>query len=465
MGKFFLAGKILEEKTTIEQKRRQDILTGGLYSLIIKLSLPLMLSNLIQTVYSLTDTYFVSMIGDEQVAAVGFVWPMVFMYMALGLGVSLGARGIISQRIGSGDDEGAAQASGQTISFMVVVSALLSILGIIFVPYILKLMGGTGTILSDGTSYSRIIIMGMPLMYAFFAYQTISQSEGNMMTPMYVLLFSIVLNIALDPIFILVLGWGVNGAAIATTISRFAALGPVIYLIYKNKNSCFSRSLKHMKMHKETIKEILKIGMPSGVGRVTSAIGFMVMNGFIISYGTYVMTAFVIGNRITSLVMMPVMGIGSAVTTIIGQNIGAQNIERAKQALKKTLVVAIGFAVIGVTILFFLKTQFIGLFTSTPEVIKSAVNYTNVVMLSLPLMAVFQSMSGFFIGTKHTMMSMTGDLARLWALRIPLILLFKFGFHMDEFAIWWPMLISNFLADSLYMIMYVSKKWQEPVIK
>jgi putative MATE family efflux protein len=449
----------------MEQKRRQDILTGGLYKLIIKLSLPLMLSNLIQTVYSLTDTYFVSMIGDEPVAAVGFVWPMIFMYMALGLGVSLGARGIISQRIGSGDNDGAAQASGQTISFMVIVSLVLSVLGIIFVPYILKLMGGTGTILTDGTSYSRIIIMGMPLMYTFFAYQTITQSEGNMMTPMYVLIFSIVLNIILDPIFILVLGWGVNGAALATTISRFAALGPVIYIIFKNKNSCFSRSLKYLKMHKETIVEILRIGMPSGVGRVTSAIGFMVMNGFIISYGTYVMTAFVIGNRITSLVMMPVMGIGSAITTIIGQNIGAQNIERAKSALKKTLVVAIGFSVIGVTILFFLKTQFIGLFTSTPEVIKSAINYTNVVMLSLPLMAVFQSLSGFFIGTKHTMMSMTGDLVRLWGIRIPLILLFKFVFHMDEYAIWWPMLLSNFLADSLFLIMYASKRWQRPVIK
>ena len=455
----------MKENTTIEQKRRQDILSGGLYKLIIKLSLPIMLSNLIQTIYSLTDTYFVSMIGDEPVAAVGFVWPMIFMYMALGLGVSLGARGIISQRIGSDDYEGAAQASGQTISFMVIASLALSILGIIFVPYILKLMGGSGTILSDGISYSRIIIMGMPLMYTFFAYQTITQSEGNMMTPMYVLIFSIVLNIILDPIFILVLDWGVKGAALATTISRFAALGPVVYMLLKNKNSIVSKSLKHLRMHKETIKEILKIGMPSGVGRVTSAVGFMVMNGFIISYGTYVMTAFVIGNRITSLVMMPVMGIGSAITTIIGQNIGAQNIERAKQTLKKTLVVSMGFSIIGITILLLLKTQFIGLFTSTPKVIESAVNYTNVVMISLPLMAVFQSMSGFFIGTKHTMISMAGDLARLWGIRIPLILLFKFGFHMDEYAIWWPMLLSNFLADILYLIMYISKRWQKKIIK
>jgi Na+-driven multidrug efflux pump len=161
--------------------------------------------------------------------------------------------------------------------------------------------------------------------------------------------------------------------------------------------------------------------------------------------------------------MMPAMGIGSATTTIIGQNMGAGNMQRTKDALKKTLIVALGFSVVGVLILMLLKAQMIGVFTDTQSVTESAINYTNMVVMALPLMAVFQAMSGFFIGTKHTMMSMTGDLVRLWGLRIPLILIFKFIFHMDEYAIWWPMLISNFLADILYMIMYYSKRWQRPI--
>ncbi len=454
---------IIEQNVEYNIKKRNEVLEGGLYKLIVKLSLPIMLSNLIQTVYSLTDTYFVSLIGDDPVAAVGFVWPVIFMYMALGLGVALGARGIISQRLGAGDLEGAEQASGQTLSFMMITSVVLSALGIIFLPDVLKLMGATGVIYEEGLSYARIIILGMPMMYAFFAFQTIKQSEGDMVTPMFILIFSVVLNIFLDPLFILTFDMGVNGAAIATTISRFVALGPVLFIILRNKESLISRAFKKLRIHGQTIKEILKVGMPSGIGRVTSAIGFMVMNGFILDYGNSVMTAFVIGNRITSLVMMPAMGIGSATTTIIGQNMGAGNMQRTKEALRKTLTVSLAFSVIGVTILMLLKKQMIGVFTDTELVTKSAINYTNMVVMALPLMAIFQAMSGFFIGTKHTMMSMTGDLVRLWGLRIPLILLFKFVFKMDEYAIWWPMLISNVLADILYMTMYFGKRWQRPI--
>ncbi len=446
-----------------ETVKSNKLLEGGLYKLIIKLSLPIMFSNLIQTVYSLTDTYFVSMIGDDPVAAVGFVWPVIFMYMALGLGIALGARGIISQRLGAGDDEGAVQASGQTMSFMMIASVVLSALGIIFLPGILKLMGATGVIYEQGLSYARIIILGMPMMYAFFSYQTIKQSEGDMVTPMIILVFSVVLNIALDPLFILVFNMGVDGAAIATTISRLAALGPVMYIIFKDKNGLVSRAFKKLSLHKKTVIEILKVGMPAGVGRVTSAVGFMVMNGFILNYGNSVMTAFVIGNKITSLVMMPVMGIGSAATTIIGQNVGAGNMDRTKEAIRKILIVALGFSVIGVAILMILKMPMIGVFTDTEAVMQSAINYTNIVVMALPLMAIFQSMSGFFIGTKHTLMAMSGDLVRLWGIRIPLILLFKYVFKMDEYAIWWPVLISNALTDMLYIIMYLSKRWQKPI--
>jgi putative MATE family efflux protein len=303
----------------------------------------------------------------------------------------------------------------------------------------------------------------MPMMYAFFAYQTIKQSEGDMVTPMLMLVFSVVLNIALDPLFIITFGWGVNGAAIATTIARLLALVPIVFVIALDKKGLATNSFKYLRPNRKTIKEILKIGMPSGIGRVTSALGFMVMNGFIYSYGSSVMTAFVIGNRITSLIMMPAMGIGSATTTIIGQNIGAGNIKRAKDALKKTLIIALGFSFVGVILLMFFKAQMIGVFTKTESVTESAINYTNMVVMALPLMAIFQAMSGFFIGTKHTMMSMTGDLVRLWGLRIPLILIFKFVFKMDEYAIWWPMLISNFLADTLYMLMYLGKRWQKPI--
>ena len=438
-------------------------MTGGLYRLIIKLSLPIMLSNLIHTVYSLTDTYFVSIIGDDQVAAVGFVWPMIFMYMALGLGVAMGSRAIISQSIGAGDSDRAIEASGQTISFMFLLSFAFSALGIVAVPWIIKAMGGEGVIYTDGLSYSRIILAGIPLMYVFFAYQTIKEAEGDMVTPMIVLVGSVVLNMGLDPLFIIVFKWGVKGAAWATTISRLVAAFALIPLILKNKNSNIYKSLKHLRPRKDMILAILKIGAPSGIGRVTAALGFMVLNTFIVSYGNHVMTAFVIGNRINSLVMMPSMGIGNATTTIIGQNIGAGNIARTRKALHKTLIVSVGFSLAGMAVLYVFKAGIFRIFTDTASVIESGMNLTDIIALTLPLMAIFQVMSGFFIGTKHTIMAMMGDIVRLWVLRLPMIALFKYVFHMNEYAIWWPLLISNVLIDIMFMIMYLSKRWMRPV--
>lgn len=419
-----------------------------------------MLSNLIQTVYSLTDTYFVSRIGDDQVAAVGFVWPIIFLYMSLGIGLTLGAKAIISQHIGANDDEGAIEVSGQTLSFITILSVVLGIIGIIACPWIIKVMKGTGVIYTDGVAYCRIILAGIPMMFFYFAFEAIKHSEGDMMTPMLILTGSVVLNMMLDPLFILVFKWGVKGAAYATTISRLAALIPVVIIILKNKHSRLYRSLKHLRPKRKTILHIVKVGAPTAVGRITSSLGFMVMNVFVVSYGAHVMTAFVLGNRIISLVMMPSMGIGSATTTIIGQNIGADKIIRAKLALKKTLVATLAFSIIGMLILYVFKTGILGVFTDSPAVLESGIRLTNIIALTLPLMAIFQVMSGFFIGTKHTFQSMFVDIARLWIFRIPLIALLKYVFHMDEYAIWYPMLLSNILADLMFIIMYLTKSWQ-----
>ena len=453
----------MEFKKTSQETRRQEILSGGLYKLILKLSLPIMLSNLIQTVYSLTDTYFVSKIGDDPIAAIGLVWPMIFLYMALGLGIALGARGIIAQNIGSGDLEGAAVASGQTISFMGISSIVLSAIGYIAAPWIIKAMGGTGVIYTGGLNYSRIILLGMPLMYAFFAFQTIKQAEGDMTTPMIVLVGSVVLNMILDPIFILVLNWGIEGAAYATTFSRLAAAFAAVIIILRDKSSNIYKAFSHLRPKKNTIVEITKIGMPSAIGRVTAALGFIVMNAFILTYGDHVLTAFSIGNRINSLVLMPVMGIGSAATTIIGQNMGAGQLERTKKALGKTLIVSLAFSFLGMVLLFVFKTGIFKIFTDTPAVIASGGNLSDIIALSLPLMAIFQVMAGFFIGTKHTTMAMMGDIIRLMGLRLPLIILFKYAFNMGEYAIWWPLLISNILTDTVFLIMYLSKRWTRPV--
>jgi putative MATE family efflux protein len=380
--------------------------------------------------------------------------------MSLGIGITLGAKAIISQNIGAKDEHGAIEVAGQTLSFSVILSVVLGIIGIIACPWVIHAMDGRGVIFTDGLAYCRIVMAGIPMMYFYFAFEAVKHSEGDMMTPMLILTGSVILNAILDPIFILVFKWGVKGAAYATTLSRTVAMIISIIIILKDKHSRLYKSLKFLRPKSKTIWHIVKIGFPTAVGRVMTSLGFIFINRYVVSYGAHVMTAFVLGNRIISLVMMPAMGIGSSTTTIIGQNMGANQIDRAKEALRKTLFTALSFSIVGMLILFIFKTGILGVFTDSPAVLKSGIRLTNIVILTLPLMAIFQVMSGFFIGTKNTFLSMCVDIARLWIFRIPLILLLKNVFHMDEFAIWYPMLFSNILADTMFIIFYLSKCWQ-----
>lgn len=434
--------------------RRENILAGNLYKVILSLSLPIMLSNLIQTFYNLADSYFVSRLGEIQLNAIGVVWPIVFAMIGLGAGLSLGAVALISRHIGAGNEKDAKVASAQIISYLFVLGIIMAVVGYFASPWILKLMQVTGETYEYSMQYLNIIFIGVPFMYLFFAFQAIEQSQGNMTLPMIFSGISVVLNIILDPVFIFVLDMGVQGAALATILTRVSlGIASITFYFLSNKTK-YKPTLKQLMPNFKVIGEISKTGVPASLGQVTSSVGFMVLNGLVLSYGNDVLTAFIIGNRIVSLVMMPCMGIGSALSTIVGQNIGAQLIKRAKQALHKAFHVSMVLATLGITVLLILSSNFIMVFTDNPIVIEHAIEYALIITLAMPLMSIFNLWTGLFIGAGKGTFSMIVMMSRLWIYRIPSIMLLKYVFNMDEHAVWYPMIISNVLACLTGLILY-----------
>jgi putative MATE family efflux protein len=343
------------------QSKRDLILNGKMPKVILVLSGPIMLNNFIQTIYNLTDTYWVSHLGSTEVAAITLIWPIIFFIMALGLGISIAGTALISQYIGSNDIEDATNVAGQLILFSSIFSLVFGVLGAFSAWYIVRLMGGEGKLLKDASDFLKIVFIGMPMMFIFFSFNSIKQGQGDTITPMKYSALSVALNIILDPIFIFTFGLGVKGAAIATVLSRgiFA-----FYAMYKlfNQSEGIHLNISHLKLNKELLLKIIKIGLPSSIGQSTAALGFAVLNMFILSFGKPTMAAFGIGNRINSLVLMPAMGIGSALSTIVGQNLGADNIKRAKKAVKTSAILTTIFLVIGGFILFILASKIILLF-------------------------------------------------------------------------------------------------------
>lgn len=447
----------------MDAKKRELILNGDMRKVLIVLALPIMLGNLIQTAYNITDTYFVSRLGDIEVASVGFVWNLIFLIISLGLGLSVAGRSMIAQYVGADDEESAKQTAGQMFSFMATLGIGFSIIFYILAPYIIRLMGAEGELYRYSLRYLRIILLGMPFQYLFFSFNAIKNGRGDMVTPMVISAVAVVLNIILDPICIFVLDLGVPGAAIATTSARALIAIVIMVMLYMGKFGLKLR-LPDFKFHKETIMKMLKIGVPVSLGQATAALGFTIMTAMVKSFGEMTLTAYVIGSRVNSVVLMPLMGIGWALTTVAGQNIGAGKIDRVKQGFRISIAYSLLFALVGGSLMALATSGIIKIFSDNPTVIEQGTYFLYVIIFALPTMGIFQTLIGIFQGTGHTKFSSMLMIGRLWVLRIPMILLFKNFTSFEEKSVWYSIILSNIVVCIVGIIGYLSGLWKKKTI-
>lgn len=445
-------------------QKREMILNGNMRKVILTLSLPIMLNNFLRTIYNLTDTFFVSKISDNAVAGVQFIWPLIFLITSFGIGMTIATSSIIAQYIGAHMKEKARRTAGQSISFLFVLSVVLGIVGYLFAPAIIRTMGGTGALYDNAYAYLSIMFLGMPTTFLLNAYNAIKQGQGDTISPLIIGGLSIGMNIILDPIFMFVLNMGVQGAAIATVISTgiFALYG--IFTTFDAKQS-LKLELSDLKFDKEILMKIVNIGLPSSTGQAMTAFGFTILNVFLVSFGEVTLTAFAIGNRISSLIMMPAMGIGSALATIVGQNLGADNVSRAKMAVRSSTVMSTIFLVVGGLIMLPFVQTIVEAFSSDPEVIKNGTEYLTMIIWGIPLMGFFQILVGTFQGSGHTVSAMILMMGRLWALRIPMVFVLSRSNGFGPSSIWTAMIVSNLITCLVGFGIYATGKWQHKVIK
>jgi putative MATE family efflux protein len=443
--------------------KKNEILEGKISRVILLLAGPIMLNNFIQTIYNLTDTFWVSKLGSTHMAAITMIWPIIFFLIATGMGINIAGTSLISQYFGARKKEDSKKVSGQILSFSFLFSLLISIAGIIFTPMILRIMGGKGQLLSYAIIYLRIMFAGLPTIFLFLAFSAIKQGQGDTVTPMKYSVISAALNIILDPIFIYTMGLGISGAALATVLSRgIISIFAIYRLFIRNEVNINKEDLY---FNKKILSKILKIGLPSSIGQSTEALGFIILTSFILDFGSNTLAAFGIGNRINSLILMPAMGIGNALATIVGQNLGANQIKRAKKAVKISAILTTGFLITGGIILYPLIPTIIKSFTSDSQVITQGIYYLKLITLSLFLMGFFQIFVGTFHGSGHTIYAMIMLMGRLWVLRIPMIIIFKNYSNLGSNSVWYAMVISNAIISTLGFIFYISGKWQKKVIK
>lgn len=441
-----------------DDNRRYLILKDpNIYKGLIILALPLMINNFIKTIHDLVDMYFVSKIVDysaESVSAISITFPVMFTFLSLGMGLSFAGTALISQLVGSNQMEDAKKYATNLFTLSIIIGLSLNAISYFGAPIIMRLMGAEGYLLDNSVAYLQIRSFELTFLFIFFAFTSIRQSNGDMVTPVIFGVITMIINIILSPILISVLDLGVEGAAYATVIANTVIIPFILYQLFFSKNG-ITISFKNYRPDKQISKSLVKTALPASTGQALTAIGFIIMTTIIISYGTETVAAFSVGNRLASMVLHPVMAIGGVMVAYIGQNVGNLNIERAKDTFYKAMKLSVAIMIVLSLGVLFIREPLAKLFLEgNPKALELTVKYMFYLIIGLPLMAIFQTFIGTFIGTGNTKYSFAVSVTRLWVLRIPLILIFKYTTDMGSSGIWTAMLISNFLIAFVGYYLY-----------
>ena len=444
------------------------ITNGNITDVIFKLSIPLMISNLIKTLYGITDGIYVARISSEDYAATSFTWPVLYLFIAVGLGVSVAATSLMSQRLGARKLKDCSIYAVHTLILTTVLGVIFSILGVITAPFIVRWMGATGSFEYKSYIFLAINSVGLLFDMIFFGYQSILNSQGRTKSMTIISTISSVTNVVIDPFFIFdnVLGipglnMGLAGAAWATVISKVLLVVFAIRVV--KKESEIEVSFKNFKLDMGIIKHIFSIAIPASLGSSGEAIGFTVLNGFIQSYGTTTLAAFSMGNRLSDIFNQGAIGIGMALTSITGQNIGAGKKERSKDIFKRANIIITFFSLASAIIILLFKDQLLSIFIkdrSDIELWRQASEYMYFSAIITFFMGYFSAINGFFQGVGKTKLTMYLSLARLWVLRLPLIMILKSLTNLGSTGIWISMLVSNGLTVIVGFIIYKRGRWE-----
>jgi len=353
--------------------KEQEFTKGSLHRAIFMLSIPMILEMLMESIFAIVDIFYVSQVSVNAVATIGLTESVITLVYAVAIGLSMAATAVVARRVGEDDIKGASEAAVQVVFLGVAVAIFISVLGILYPKEILELMGAEPDLIAEGYGYTQVLLGGNVTIILLFLINAIFRGAGNASVAMWTLILSNGLNIILDPIFIFGLGpipaYGVEGAAIATTIGRGTAvvfqLGVLFYGYSKIKIA-----VKDLVFRAAVMWNLIKVSV-GGIGQFLIGTSSWVFLMRIMSeFGSEVLAGYTIAIRVMMFTLMPAWGMSNAAATLVGQNLGAKQPDRAEKSVWITGRYSAYFMGFVSIIYLVFAPQIILLFTSEPEVIK-----------------------------------------------------------------------------------------------
>ena len=443
--------------------RQPNLTEDPVGQLFFKIAVPSSIGTVFMTLYNVVDTYFAGKISPEALAALAQTFPVYFIIIAMGVGLSIGTTSLIANALGEKKIEKASYFLAQSITLAIFTAIIVSIVGIYFGPSIILFMNDSYITMKLSMEYLNIIFLCLIFIFIQMTVNSSLTAIGDTKTNRNILIFSFFLNIFLNPLFIfgywIIPAMGMKGIAISTVISQ--GLGTA-YIIYKVTLTDLSKYL-YLNCFKPKIKiltDLLKQGIPAAIGMMMISVGVFIILFFIGQYGDLALAGYGTAIRYEQLYLLPVLGLNTAVLSMVGQNFGAKKMLRINQIYNKAIIFGCIFMFFSGFIIFFTAEFAVGLFTSNPEVIYYGTKYLQITALMEPVYPIFFISNALIQGLKKANIVMYITLGRMVVM--PLIVLTYLIFYLDSSFeyVFWGLLIINWIFGILvfWLTKYIIKK-------
>ena len=463
-----LALSLFRESLRTEER---DYTTMGLRRAVFMLSIPMILEMLMESAFAFFDTLYVGHIGtsaaeaEQALATVGLTEQMMFVLYAVGMGISIAATALIARRIGEKNKKAGGDAAMQAIWLMLIISVILGVIGILFAPDLLRLMNAEEAVIASGAGYTRILIGGNVVVMMLFLINGIFRGGGDASIAFRTLLLANVFNIVLDPLFIFGLpfmgwdGFGVTGAAMATTIGRSLGVVYQIRMLRKGKaNLVITR--ENLRVQWQTIRSLLKISVGSIGQFLVESASWIFVGRIVADFGTTATASFTVAIRVVIITILPFFGMSSAAATLVGQNLGAKQPDQAEKSAWYTAhFAAICMAVLSVIYVVF-APQIIHLFSPEPEVVELGAKYLRVVCIGYLFFAYGMVISQSINGSGDTATPTWLNIIAFWVVQIPLAYLLAKVLNWGAMGAVWAITVSFTVHAILSIIIFRRGRWK-----
>ena len=441
-----------------KRKGNTDLTEGKVWKVIVRFALPLLVGNLLQQFYNITDSIIVGQfLGKEALAAVSASFFIYYFIISLVIGVGSGTTVVISQLFGAKQYQKVQLAFSSFFIFMLVGGIILSIAGIIFAEPVFRLTNTPEEVIPQAVAYFRIYIGGTFLFVTFNSIISILRGVGESVRPMLFILITTVLNIAFDLLFILVFKWGIEGAARATVVSQ--GIGMCIALAYvNNTHPLLSIKKQDMLFDWKLFKESLKIGLPTSVQQCAIALGLIALLGIVNSFGTNTLTAYGAAGKIDTIITQAILTLSGALAAFCGQNIGAGRLDRVKKGVRFTMYTNIALGLLTFAAVYLFGNEMMRIFTKDIDVVAIGKEYLLIIGGFFIVHGALNVYNGALRGAGDTLFPMITSLICLWLIRIPLA--YYLSSWLGRNGIWWAIGISITIGLIVTFVYYKMGSWK-----